>query len=946
VEMNPERSGNGAGTALVLAAIASLLLLRADPSQGAPAMAPIVGEIERISLDNPADVWSGGRIVVGGDNVVIPRNLLIDLPANRLTLQQLFAQAPPSCVANGETGLAKADRCNTRVSGGLATIFANRTLGGDVIAGDVRIAKASESVTGTVTYVSYADGYFRLNGIPGDAATGVMVRVNDPSGRHTIQQGPGCVPGNTENCSADARFGIDASNYTFAFATGYPPCIPSVANGANAVTGTGDPFCPSDNRPGHPSPDSTRFAPVVSGDGLSATGNFERTGGVQFLSAHTVRVFADVTTRDLPTQPDYMIFTDAGWDAPPYPGSRVGARFSGATSLHDSRVDIFSVHYDTANAPHEMPLETTVNNPGNGAVVFLGVPTGAFDTVLDLDFTKTIPGREPCPDLITGVVSGISSFCSNPPTLSQNFRLMSPIAREVVGRTRHKGTLNAGVVTRDIRGNLAPNGQYLTPVGVEYPGMGGIDLGKLQTPFSFSGVPWNLDRRLSPGGCAGPCEGAPQPLSPFPFEGIDPRTQSLRAPVPEPNRILAYYPFGPADVLAWPPADPAPIGIAPVEPLALVCFAGGAGPLAIDDLAATSPGVPVVIDVLANDVSVFRPIDPASVSIGTAPLHGTAVPVPSTGEVRYTPAPGYAGPDSFTYIYTDLAGLPSNVATVGVTVSPASGAPVAVDDNVVILQNATAILGVLANDTGLIDPSTLKIGTAPLHGTAVPDVATGAVLYTPAFNFTGSDAFTYTIANGTAMSNAAIVGITVNASPPTAVPDTAITDENLPVAVQVLSNDTGSLAIGTVAIGTAPLHGAAVPNPATGEVLYTPVLDFFGRDTFTYTVGDGLGAVSAPATVSVTVFRIPVFALDDTVAASRNTALAINVLANDTGPINLATVAIVALPLHGAAVPNPATGQVLYTPALNFIGADTFSYIVQDNLGVASNVATVAVTVQ
>ena len=103
---------------LALAAIASTLLLRVAPAQGA-VMAPIVGEIERISLDNPADVWSGGRIVVGGDNVVIPRNLLIDLPANRLTLQQLFAQAPPACLANGETGLAKADRCNIDATGGL-----------------------------------------------------------------------------------------------------------------------------------------------------------------------------------------------------------------------------------------------------------------------------------------------------------------------------------------------------------------------------------------------------------------------------------------------------------------------------------------------------------------------------------------------------------------------------------------------------------------------------------------------------------------------------------------------------------------------------------------------------------------------------------------------------------------------------------------------------------
>ena len=256
--MKSRRHGKREWTGIALAAIALILLLRIFPAQSAPVMAPIAGEIERISLDDPADVWSGGRIVVGGDNVVIPRNLLIDLPANRLTLQQIFAQAPPACLANGETGLAKADRCNIDATGGLATIFANRTNGGDVIAGDVRISKSVESVTGVVTYINYADGYFRLNGIPGDNATGVMVRVNDPSGRHTIQQGLGCAPGNAENCSADTRFAIDSTNYTFAFATGYPPCIPSVANGANGSSGAGDPFCPSTNRPGHPSPDSTR----------------------------------------------------------------------------------------------------------------------------------------------------------------------------------------------------------------------------------------------------------------------------------------------------------------------------------------------------------------------------------------------------------------------------------------------------------------------------------------------------------------------------------------------------------------------------------------------------------------------------------------------------------------------------------------------------------------
>jgi hypothetical protein len=334
------------------------------------------------------------------------------------------------------------------------------------------------------------------------------------------------------------------------------------------------------------------------------------------------------------------------------------------------------------------------------------------------------------------------------------------------------------------------------------------------------------------------------------------------------------------------------------------------------------------------------------VTIWTVPLHGAAVPDLATGEVLYTPAPGYAGPDSFTYTYMDLAGAPSNTATVGVTVSPTSVAPVAVNDNVGTIQNATVTIDVLVNDTGLIDPSTLKIVAFPLHGAAVPDIAAGTVIYTPAFNFAGADSFTYTVANGSAVSNVATVSIGVNASPPIAVNDVANTDENLAVAIPVLANDAGGIAPGTVAVGTAPLHGTAVPDSGTGLVLYTPAVNFFGTDTFTYTFGDGLGAVSGPGTVTVTVFRLPVIAFNDTATTPRNTSVAINVLANDTGPVNPATVAIVALPLHGTAAPDRVTGVVTYTPATGFIGVDTFTYIVQDNLGVTSNVAVVTVTVQ
>ena len=77
----------------------------AQSAHAAPTQALfLTTEVERLVVDNPADVWSSGSMVIGGQNVIIPRNLLIDFPANRLTLQQTFAGAPAACLANGRSG--------------------------------------------------------------------------------------------------------------------------------------------------------------------------------------------------------------------------------------------------------------------------------------------------------------------------------------------------------------------------------------------------------------------------------------------------------------------------------------------------------------------------------------------------------------------------------------------------------------------------------------------------------------------------------------------------------------------------------------------------------------------------------------------------------------------------------------------------------------------------
>lgn len=92
-----------------------------------------------------------------------------------------------------------------------------------------------------------------------------------------------------------------------------------------------------------------------------------------------------------------------------------------------------------------------------------------------------------------------------------------------------------------------------------------------------------------------------------------------------------------------------------------------------DDNAFTEVNAPVNIDVLVNDVPALA-IAPSSLSILHQPGHGTVTVVVQNGTrvVRYQPAPGYEGTDSFTYQVSNNAAIPSSGdAVVTITVGAA-----------------------------------------------------------------------------------------------------------------------------------------------------------------------------------------------------------------------------------------------------------------------------------
>jgi MBG domain (YGX type)/Bacterial Ig domain/Bacterial Ig-like domain (group 3) len=103
----------------------------------------------------------------------------------------------------------------------------------------------------------------------------------------------------------------------------------------------------------------------------------------------------------------------------------------------------------------------------------------------------------------------------------------------------------------------------------------------------------------------------------------------------------------------------------------------------------------------------------------------------------------------------------------------------------------------------------------------------------------------------------------------------------------------------------------------------------------------------AAGRLQVTTNKPPV-AGGDTVAVTKNTALNINVLSNDSDPdgsIDVKSVAIVAKPQHGSVSVDSKTGTVTYSPGKNYTGHDSFTYKVKDSSGAYSNVATVSLTI-
>jgi serine protease len=188
--------------------------------------------------------------------------------------------------------------------------------------------------------------------------------------------------------------------------------------------------------------------------------------------------------------------------------------------------------------------------------------------------------------------------------------------------------------------------------------------------------------------------------------------------------------------------------------------------------------------------------------------------------------------------------------------TPVNNSPEATDDDYSVeedtILNVEEALGVLKTDSDVEnDPLTTVLASGVSNGNLTLN-SNGSFTYEPNDDFTGIDSFTYKANDGFSDSNIATVNITVNPvnDVPVADNQTVTTQKGSTVEIVLTGGDVDDGDVLAYIIDSGPSHGALIGNAP--NMIYTPISEYIGDDSFTFKVNDG-EENSSLATVTIIV---------------------------------------------------------------------------------------------
>ncbi len=349
----------------LLGALALLGLLASAPARAqvpTPSFS-MLGYLQELALSNPADPLSAGSMRVNGITVVLPANLLIKMPGQYLTVNDLFrgphpGVAPALAAVQPRSGLALADVPRPAIAFEVQVI--GNIVAGQYVAGWVNITQQDLNVgAGFIRAIDTAKGEMLVGPDTGPVPSAAMtrVRINDPAGRYGSANAA-----KTGGAAMDERFASDPGNAPVAADTGYPMCLPRSAADADCPAGnrapapntgrfTCGPISAEPTAPALPGCNPVKPAPLQVGDYINFSGMLTEdapASGTFFVAAHAVHAMAGIYTSP-GANPAYVFVEEAlvGTLGEPYPGidQEETSRFRlvGFTTDPSRRVEVFLV---------------------------------------------------------------------------------------------------------------------------------------------------------------------------------------------------------------------------------------------------------------------------------------------------------------------------------------------------------------------------------------------------------------------------------------------------------------------------------------------------------------------------------------------------------------------------------------------------------------------------